>query len=53
MSPEPQTQSKSLPVATVEDVIFQEEFLLLQGLQEQRQYFLKVLARECAVVHVS
>lgn len=46
MSPEPQTQSKSLPVATVEDVIFQEEFLLLQGLQEQRQYFLNKVSVE-------
>ena len=46
MSPEPQTQSKSLPVATVEDVIFQEEFLLLQGLQEQCQYFLNKVSVE-------
>ena len=35
MSPEPQTQSDSLPVATVDDVIFQEEFLQLQGLEAQ------------------
>ena len=46
MSPEPQTQSKSLPVATVEDVIFQEEFLQLQGLHEQGQYFLNKVSVE-------
>ena len=38
MSPEPQTQSKSLPVATVEDIIFQEEFLQLQGLSSNAGY---------------
>lgn len=41
MSPEPQTQSDSLPVATVDDVIFQEEFLQLQGLEAQRQHLLE------------
>ena len=46
MSPEPQTASKSLPVATVEDVIFQEEFLQFQGLHEQRQYFLNKVSVE-------
>ena len=46
MSPEPQMQSKSLPVVTVEDVIFQEEFLQLQGLYEQRQYFLNKVSVE-------
>ena len=40
MSPEPQTQSKFLPVATVEDVILQEVFLQLKGLHE-RQYLLQ------------
>lgn len=41
MSPEPETQSGSLPVATVDEVIFQEEFLQLQGAGVQRQYFLE------------
>ena len=50
MSPEPQTQSKSLPVAKVEDVIFQEEFLQLQGFHEQCQYFLNKVSVEWTIL---
>ncbi|PFX32846.1 putative RNA-directed DNA polymerase from transposon BS [Stylophora pistillata] len=41
MSPEPENQSGSLSVATVDDMIFQEECLQLQGAGVQRQYFLE------------
>ena len=41
MSPEPQIQATPLPVATIDDIIFSEEFLQLQGLEAQRQHLLQ------------
>lgn len=41
MSPEPQIQATPLPVATIDDIIFSEEFLQLQGPEAQRQHLLE------------
>ena len=41
MSPEPQSESKPLPVATIDDVIFSEEFLQLPDTQRQCQFFME------------
>lgn len=41
MSPEPQNQSMPLPVTTIEEVIFSEEFLLQTDIQGQREYLLE------------
>lgn len=40
MSPEPQNQSKPLPVATTDEIIFSEEFLQLPDTQRQHQYLM-------------
>ena len=52
MNPEPQTQSNSLPVATVEDVIFQDEFLQLQGLEAQHQHLLEKVSVDWKTIKV-
>jgi len=41
MRPEPQIQATPLPVATIDDIIFSEEFLQLQGPEAQRQHLLE------------
>lgn len=41
MSPEPQNINNPLPVATIDEIIFSEEFLQLQGSQAQRQYLME------------
>ena len=41
MSPEPQREFKPLPVATIDDVIFSEEFLQLPDTQRQCQFFME------------
>jgi len=42
MSPEPQNQSKPLPVATTDKIIFSEEFLQLPDTWRQHQYLMDI-----------
>lgn len=50
MSPEPQNQSRPLPVTTIEEVIFSEEFLLQTDIQGQRQYLLEKVKVDWATI---
>ena len=50
LSPEPQNQSKPLPVTTIEEVIFSEEFLLQTDIQGQRQYLLEKVKVDWATI---
>ena len=50
MSPEPQNQSKPLPVATIDEIIFSEEFLQLPDTLRQRQYLMDKAKLDCPTI---